>query len=265
MLNDHEAFESGDSFLEHFLPGSSASIRQLRGVIYRLNIRHKKHRMVPSVLLLGERGVGKGYVAHVIAAHLEWLRESKGLEVKPVDEADVYQIARGAGLRGQTLTALPESLAAVALFGARKGAYTDLKEDRLGLFDSSPKARSGAGTPDPFDAFLDEIGDAPPGIQAGLLEVLETRTFRPLGSSFEESARTTDARIICATNRDLQSMVATNEFRADLYDRLNWMRITLPPLREQTDQLRVIIKRANAALCNKYKIEDAAPSELDIT
>jgi len=220
--------------------------------------------MIPSVLLLGERGAGKGYVANVIAAHSEWMRESKGLEVAPPEEADVYQIGQRAGLRSQTLTALPESLATVALFGAKRGAYTDLREDRPGLFDSSSNRRSRGGSPDPFDAFLDEIGDAPLGVQAALLEVLETRTFRPLGSSYEELPRTTDARIICATNKDLELMVKNGQFRADLYDRLSWMRIVLPPLREQLDQLQVIIKRANTALCQKYKIENAEPSEPDI-
>src|SRR2546422_11665288 len=97
MTTDRDPFSEGDVFLKHFLPGDSAVLRDLRGVVYRLNIAHKNSRMVPSILLRGERGTGKGYVAHLIAAHLWWLRTSKGLDVEP-GKSNVYQIADQAGL-----------------------------------------------------------------------------------------------------------------------------------------------------------------------
>jgi len=174
--------------------------------------------MVPSILLLGEPGVGKGYTANLIAAHLWWLRTSLGEEVAPQIE-DIYLLASRAGLRTQTLTALPPQLAEATLFGARKGAYADLKADRLGVFDSA--TQRGRGAPDPFDVFLDEIGDAPIETQGKLLEIFETGTFRLLGADFTEEPRRTDARIITATNRDLAQLVKENSFRVDLYDRLS--------------------------------------------
>src|SRR6185369_10742232 len=116
--------------------------------------------MVPAILITGQRGVGKGYVAHLIAAHLAWLVRSKGEDVAPADEADVYQLAMSANFRKQALTALTENLVEGMLFGVRKGAYTDARVDRKGLFE----------TDEMIDVFLDEIGDAPGGVQAKLLE-----------------------------------------------------------------------------------------------
>jgi transcriptional regulator with GAF, ATPase, and Fis domain len=258
-----DAFAVGDLFLQHFLPGDSASAAQLRGLVYRLNVSHKNKRMVPSILLLGEPGVGKGFVARVIAAHLWWLRNSKGQDIAPRSEQDVYTIADQAGLRIQTLTALPETLAESILFGAKRGAFTDLKSDRTGLFESTLPL--GSRTPDPFDIFLDEIGDAHPEIQGKLLEVLETGTFRPLGLDFKETSKRTDARIIAATNRNLDALVEAGEFRADLYDRLNWARIFLPALRHQSDQIPSIIRRINARTVTRYNLTDAAPAEIDIS
>jgi transcriptional regulator with PAS, ATPase and Fis domain len=263
MTKNRDPFSDGDLFLKHFLPGDSDVLSNLRGVLYRLNIAHKNKRMVPSILLRGERGCGKSYLAHVIAAHLWWLRTSKGEDVAP-ERSNVHQLADQAGLRTQTMTALPETLAESILFGAKKGAYTDAKSDRLGVFDSEFKSRGGSEIPDPFDIFLDEIGDTPAGIQAKLLEVLETGMFRPLGSSFEERSRTTDARIIVATNRDLEALVDDGRFRADLYDRLSWVHLVLPPLREQLDQLPALVRRVNENLSLKYKLGEAIPGDRDV-
>jgi DNA-binding NtrC family response regulator len=263
MTTIQDPFSEGDLFLKHFLPGNSDVLQDLRGVIYRLNAAHKNRRMVPSILLRGERGAGKSYVAHLIAGHLWWLRTSKGLDVEP-DRTNAYQLADQAGLRIQTMTALPETLAESILFGAKKGAFTDSKVDRLGIFDSESKSHGGTEIPDPFDVFLDEIGDAAGGIQAKLLEVLETGMFRPLGSSFDERSRTTDARIIAATNRDLEALVEEGKFRADLYDRLSWVQLVLPALREQLDELPAIIGRINEGLSSKYKLGGAIPGNVDI-
>jgi transcriptional regulator with GAF, ATPase, and Fis domain len=263
MTTSRDPFSEGDLFLKHFLPGDSDVLRNLRGVIYRLNTAHKNRRMVPSILLRGERGSGKSYVANLIAAHLWWLRSSKGQDVEP-DRSSVHQLADQAGLRTQTMTALPETLAESILFGAKKGAFTDAKADRLGVFDSESKGRGGSEIPDPFDVFLDEIGDTPEGVQAKLLEVLETGMFRPLGSSSDERSRTTDARIIVATNRDLEALVTAGKFRADLYDRLSWVHLVLPPLREQLDQLPAIVRRVNEGLCLRYKLGEAIPEDGDV-
>ena len=257
-----DPFREGDNFLRHFLPGASQSMNALRGNIYRLNIEHRNHRMVPCILLLGEPGVGKGYTARVIAAHGYWLSKSYDMEVSPSGQ-DIYKIASEASLRIQTLTNLPEALAEATLFGAKRGAYTDLKRDILGIFDARTSKRPGMMA-DPFDVFLDEIGDASPIIQAKLLEILESKTFRPLGSNFDERETTTDARVIMATNKNLGALVEAGKFRVDLYSRLLWAVLQLPPLRDQVDQLPVILCRINESLLTKYDLTNASPSSKDI-
>jgi transcriptional regulator with GAF, ATPase, and Fis domain len=254
-IQSENPFTDGDPFLKYFLPGDSAAMRQLRGRIYSLNVAQKNRRMVPSILLLGERGVGKGYTAHVIAAHLGWLITSKGQDVKPVEDSDVYQLARFARMRTQTLTALPENLAEGALFGSKRGAFTDAKEERKGLFDSA----------EIIDIFIDEVGDATPNVQAKLLQVLETRTFRPLGMSFSLPDLESQARAIFATNRDLWELAAKQQFRPDLLDRLMWCPIYLPPLREQVHEIPMIIHRMNLQLETKYGLPRLDVEDKDIS
>jgi transcriptional regulator with GAF, ATPase, and Fis domain len=247
-------YVDGDPFLKQFLPGDSPAMKKLRGLIYALNVAHKNRRMVPSILLLGERGVGKGYTAHAIAAHLGWLISSKGRDLEPAHDSDVYQLARLANMRTQSLTAVPEHLAEATLFGFKKGAFTDAKESREGLFDSA----------EIIDIFIDEIGDATPNIQAKLLQVLETRTFRPLGMSFSQPDLESQARAIFATNRDLRDLVAKDKFREDLLDRLMWSPIYLPPLREQAQEIPMIVHRMNAQLESKYGLPHLEPKHEDL-
>ncbi len=249
-----DPFVDGDLFLQHFLPGTSQWVRRCRSEIYRINIAHKLRRMVPVILVTGQAGVGKGYTAHLIAAHLWWLIQSKGLDVAPANESDVYHLARNANFRKQALTAVPETLVEAMLFGVKKGAFTGATADRKGLFETGEMT----------DVFLDEIGDAPPTVQAKLLEILETRTFRRLGSSFDEQENVTQARIIAATNRNLAELVKRREFRSDLYERLQWFRLELPSLSDQLDELPVIIKSMNQALCTQYGLESREPSAVEI-
>ncbi len=106
------------------------------------------------------------------------------------------------------------------LFGAMKGSYTGADRDRAGLFEAANR-----GT-----VFLDEIGDVEPGFQLKLLRFLQERQIRPVGSS---KARAVDVRVLAATNRDLQKLVAEDKFRQDLWFRLNVVRLRVPPLRER--------------------------------
>ena len=252
---DDPYYKEGDPFLQHFLPGESSSIRTLRGYIYRLNVAHRNKRLVPAVLLLGEPGTGKTFISHLIAAHSYWLQTEPGMRgLSPDGDSDVYGLAKQAGIRVQTLTALPESLAELILFGAKKGAYTGSEKDIVGLFDCD----------EPVDLVLDEIGDAPLSVQAKLLEVLENRSFRPLGTSFNASPKYTEARIIAATNQDLRKLVVESGFRADLYDRLSWARIVLPPLRDQIDQIEVFIRQVNRDLCQQFDLDEASLSDDDV-
>jgi PAS domain S-box-containing protein len=138
--------------------------------------------------------------------------------------------------------ALPDSLLESELFGYKAGAFTHAIKDKPGLFS---QARGGT-------IFLDEIGDTSPAFQVRLLRVLEAREFQPLGGVKKEVA---DVRIISASNKNLEEMVADHTFRQDLYYRLNVVQLNLPPLRERMEDIPLLvdhfISRLNA-LRGKY-------------
>jgi two-component system response regulator HydG len=115
---------------------------------------------------------------------------------------------------------MPETLLENELFGHARGAFTDAREARSGLF---VQARGGT-------LFLDEVGDMPLTLQPKILRVLQERTVRPLGSSAEVPV---DVRVVAATNRDLEGAIEERRFREDLYFRLNVINVPLPPLRSR--------------------------------
>ncbi|MEZ6057871.1 MAG: sigma-54 dependent transcriptional regulator [Planctomycetaceae bacterium] len=127
------------------------------------------------------------------------------------------------------LPALPDNLIESELFGHAKGAFTGADAGRPGLLTLAHQ-----GT-----AFLDEMGDIPLAMQVKLLRVLETRQVLPVGSG---KLQTSNFRLLAATNRNLEALVAAGEFRADLYHRLNVFRIELPPLRERDDDVILLAK-----------------------
>jgi two-component system, NtrC family, response regulator AtoC len=136
-------------------------------------------------------------------------------------------------------SAIPEQLLEKELFGNERGAFTDAKSSRKGLFDLAD-----GGT-----LFLDEIGEMPTPLQAKLLRVLQDRTFRRVGGHADIRV---DVRIVSATHRDLKKLVVEGRFREDLYFRLNVVPIVMPPLRERTEDVKPLaehfIKRISAEL-----------------
>jgi DNA-binding NtrC family response regulator len=153
-----------------------------------------------TVLMLGETGTGKGFVSHLIHSQSKRARA-------PMVEVNC------AGLSTTFLDS--------ELFGHEKGAFTDAKEQKRGLFEVA----------DTGTVFLDEIGDLAPELQPKLLKALESRRFRRLGGTREIEV---DVRLIAATNHDLAAQVKAGKFREDLYYRLSVLPLTLPPLRERS-------------------------------
>jgi DNA-binding NtrC family response regulator len=159
-----------------------------------------------TVLMTGESGTGKSLVARAIH-HRSPRRDKAFIEV--------------------SCGALPETLLESELFGHTKGAFTGAVSDKPGRFMAAD-----GGT-----IFLDEINSASPAFQVKLLRVLQERSFEPLGSS---ETRTVDARVILASNVDLAALVAEQQFRQDLYYRINVVNIRLPGLRERLGDIALL-------------------------
>jgi transcriptional regulator with PAS, ATPase and Fis domain len=128
-----------------------------------------------------------------------------------------------------TCTAMPETLLESELFGHERGAFTDAKTQKKGLFELAH-----GGT-----IFLDEIGDMTPALQAKLLRVLEERRFRRVGGTRDISV---DIRVVAATNRELRTAVDQGVFRKDLYYRLQVVTITIPPLSERREDIPLLAR-----------------------
>ena len=184
------------------LVGDSPAMQQVREMIAKVAPTSA------TVLILGETGTGKELAARSI--HEQSLR------------AEQPFVAINCG-------ALPESLIESELFGHRKGAFTGADEHRVGLFEVAD-----GGT-----IFLDEIGELPKGMQAKLLRVLESGEVRRVG---ENESFTVDVRVICATHRDLEEMVADEDFREDLMFRINTFEVAMPALRERIEDVAVLAR-----------------------
>jgi DNA-binding NtrC family response regulator len=173
-----------------------------------------------NILILGENGTGKEVIARAIH------RASK---------------RAGEAFINVDLGAITESLFESELFGYKKGAFTDAKEDRAGRFEAAHK-----GT-----IFLDEIGNLTQSLQSKLLSVLQNRKVVRLGSNKEIPI---DVRLVCATNMPLYQMVNEGKFRQDLLYRINTVEIKLPSLRERTEDIEVLVEHFLDQYCKKYKL-----------
>ncbi len=175
-----------------------------------------------TILLLGESGVGKG----VLAAEIHRLSRRRGRPFVRIDCA-----------------ALPESLLESELFGYSPGSFTGARrEGKPGLIEQAH-----GGT-----LFIDEIGDVPLELQVKLLHVIQERRIIRLGAVTPKSV---DIRIVAATHRDLEAMVAEGRFRADLYYRLNVVPVTIPPLRERPEDIPVLARAFLDKFCARYRVE----------
>src|SRR5262245_58624455 len=161
-----------------------------------------------TVLIQGENGTGKELIAR--AVHYNSARVNERFVV-------------------QNCSAFNDNLLDSELFGHKKGAFTGAVADKQGLFEVAHR-----GT-----FFLDEIGDMSPALQVKVLRVLQEGTFTPVGDT---QSRQVDVRIIAATHRDLKRMVERGEFREDLYYRVNVISLTVPPLRERSDDIPVLVE-----------------------
>lgn len=184
-----------------------------------------------NILILGENGTGKELIARAIH------RASKRK-----DEIFI----------GVDLGAITETLFESELFGFKKGAFTDAKEDRAGRFEAANK-----GT-----IFLDEIGNLSLSLQSKLLSVLQNRTVVRLGTNKELPI---DVRLICATNMPLYQMVKEGKFRQDLLYRINTVELTVPPLRDRLEDIPFLADHFLEIYCKKYKMPVKRISEATIT
>jgi DNA-binding NtrC family response regulator len=201
-----------------FFGGALAQVEAQLEKILAADTRMQTH--LPPVLIQGETGTGKTTIAR-------WLHERGARAARPFVEVNC--------------SALPETLAESELFGHERGAFTDARTTRLGLFEAAD-----GGT-----LFLDELPSLSPMMQAKLLKVIEEHRFRRLGGSRE---LTVDTRLIAATNRDLKQLVAAGQFREDLYHRLDLYRIQLPPLRDRGEDVERLAETLLAGLCRRHRL-----------
>lgn len=190
--------------------------------VYRLIEKVSQHNY--PVLILGESGTGK----ELVASSIHFLGPRRGKPFVPVD-----------------CSSLTPSLIESELFGHVKGAFTGAQQNKRGLLEAA-----GEGT-----LFLDEIGDLPVEMQAKLLRALQEREVKPVGATDRIPLH---ARVIAATNRDLDAAIRGGTFRQDLYFRLNVVQIKLPPLRERKSDIPLLVN----SFLEKFSAADAAPCTL---
>src|SRR5438105_7880548 len=202
------------------LLGDSPGSQAIREKIERILTRQQDARRLPPILIEGETGTGKGLLARVIH------------RAGPRPDGPFVDV---------NCAAIPETLLEAEMFGFARGAFTDARRAKPGLFQAAHR-----GT-----IFLDEVGLLPKPLQAKLLKVLEERAVRRLGSTRDEAV---DVWIVTATNEDLRTAVRERRFREDLYHRLAVLTVTLPPLRERGEDIVALAEHFLARVCADYGV-----------
>jgi DNA-binding NtrC family response regulator len=208
------------------LQGTCTPMVELRAKIQRLSTLPAT-AAPPTVLITGETGTGKGLVARVL--HYSGPRAG----------GPFIEVNCGA---------IPENLVEAELFGYQRGAFTDAKTSKPGLFQAADR-----GT-----LFLDEVGCLPLPVQVKILRAIEEKTVRQVGGRSEQSV---DTQILAATNSDLDTLVRQGMFREDLFYRLRVAPLSLPPLRERGTDVLLLARMFVADLSAKYRLPPKVLSE----
>lgn len=202
------------------LIGESPTVAGLRARLEHLVLRYGGARRLPPMLLLGETGTGKSLIARLL--HANGPRAGRPF-------VDV------------NCAAIPETLMEAEMFGFERGAFTDARQAKPGLFVTADR-----GT-----IFLDEVGLLPDSLQAKLLKVVDEQQVRPLGGT---ASRPIDVWIIAATSEDLEAAVRKRRFREDLYHRLAVVTLTVPPLRDRGEDIVLLATHLLRRACADYSL-----------
>ena len=210
--------------LDHII-GESAVMQEFKALLVRV-----ASSPASTILLTGESGTGKDLAAKV-------LHYTSARATRPFINI--------------TCSALPENLLESELFGHERGAFTDARQQKRGLFEQAD-----GGT-----VFLDEIGEMPSALQAKLLRVLEEKSFRRVGGSQDLRV---DVRVVAATNRTLEDEVPAGRFREDLFYRLNVLPLKLPPLRAHAEDIPALVEFYVDGFNREFKknVRGASPAAL---
>ena len=213
-VREHRARQETEFYFGTALAGLEKHLQKIVAADQRIQ------EFLPPILIQGETGTGKTTIAR-------WLHQKGPRSACPFVEVNC--------------SALPESLAESELFGHERGAFTDARAARMGLFEAAH-----GGT-----LFLDELPSLSLALQAKVLKVIEDHKIRRLGGHKE---RFVDVRIIAASNLDVKKRVAQGQFREDLFHRLDLYRIEIPPLRVRGDDILHLAETITARLCQRHRL-----------
>ncbi len=235
-------------FLEQFLPGISPAVVKLRELIDRLNSQ-RNLGFVRQVLIVGPSGAGKNHLAQVLAGHRRFLElyntgDDPGIDAGLTAYTDRFEEVH--------LPAVPDNLVESELFGYKKGAFTGAEHDTPGYL-GGPGAKKGT---EKTDILLDEIGDASTVMQAKILRLIDKGEFRPVGGAKDDDVYHTSARLLMATNKPLQQLVQSNQFREDLYWRALQLVIDVPALSQQRENIEPTAKAIEREIKREMGVEE---------